>query len=364
MISDSNYVAASSNPKDRNFYLQHIPLTPEKMEASDEKISKALYNAGFIYKESLQKNPEAILTFADFHTRNMEEHELSIQVYFQLYLLYKEIGNNERMEEYSAIILEKYPDSDYAKLILNPDYFIELQKKHNYLTDLYEKTYKAYEKGQYTMVVYNSDQALEVNQESEIIPKFLYLKAISMAKTDVVDSMTVNLEKLIEKYPDSEVRPLAENILSNLGLYDPNAELSPEEIEAKEQMAAAMSMYEINKDGPHHFILIFNGSQINMNAMKTRISDYNRKSHSLDNLNVSGLVFDGVWYMITVSQFPNGLDAMVYYRDIITSNYVFPDSKQDQFKKMVISLDNYPKLYQDKDVEKYHKLFEKEYIKE
>ncbi|NPD85717.1 hypothetical protein HNS38_13160 [Lentimicrobium sp. L6] len=363
MIADSNYVAPSSNPKDRNYYLQNIPLTPEQMEASDEKISEALYNAGFIYKESLQKSPEAILTFSDFHSRNMEEHELSIQVYFQLYLLYKEIGNQERMEEYQAIIIESYPESDYAKLILNPEYFKELQKKHNYLTDLYEKTYKAYEKGQYTMVVYNSDQALEVQEEHEIIPKFLYLKAISMAKTDIVDSMTVNLEKLIEKYPNSEVRPLAENILTNLGLYDPNASLSPEELEAQEQMDAAMSMYEVRMDIPHHFVMIFNSAQMNMNAMKTRISDYNKKSHSLDNLNVSGLVFDGEWYMITISQFPNGLDAMVYYRDIITSSYVFPDAKQDQFKKMVISLDNYPKLYQDKDVEKYLKLFEKEYIK-
>ncbi len=364
MISDSNYVAPSSNPKDRNYYLQNIPLTPEQLEASDEKITQALYNAGFIYKESLQKSPEAILTFSDFHTRNMEEHELSIQVYFQLYLLYKEIGNQDRMDEYKNIILANYPESDYAKLILNPDYFIELQKKHNHLTDLYEKTYKAYEKGQYTMVVYNSDQALEVHEESDIIPKFLYLKAISMAKTDVVDSMTVNLEKLIEKYPDSEVKPLAENILTNLGLYDPNASLSPEELEAQEQMDAAMSMYEVRMDNPHHFVLIFSSAQVNMNAMKTRISDYNKKSHSLDNLNVSGLVFDGEWYMVTVSQFPNGLDAMVYYRDIITSNYVFPDAKQDQFKKMVISLDNYPKLYQDKDVDKYLKLFKKDYIKQ
>lgn len=363
MLADSNQVVISSNPKDRNYYLSRIPLLPVQLEESNEKIAQALYYAGFIYKESLQKTPEAIMSFSDFYERNEEEHELSIQVYFQLYLLYKEVGNDDKVAYYKDLILRNYPESDYAKLILNPEYFIELQKKHNYLTDLYEKTYKAYEKGQYTMVVYNSDQALEVHEDDEIIPKFLYLKAISMAKTDIVDSMTINLQKLIEKYPDSEVRPLAENILTNLGIYDPNAELSEEEIAAQEQMEAAMSMYEVNMNGPHHFILIFNSSQMNMNAMKTRISDYNRKSHSLDNLSVSGLVFDADWYMITVTQFPNGLDAMIYYRDIITSVYVFPDAKQDQFKKMVISLDNYPKLYQDKDVEKYLKLFEKEYIK-
>ena len=54
---------------------------------------------------------------------------------------------------------------------------------------------------------------------------------------------------------------------------------------------------------------------------------------------------------------------MMYYRDILKSAYVFPDSKQDKVKPMVISLDNYPKLYHDKDVEKYLKLFEKAYLK-
>lgn len=362
-ILDSNYVAQSTNPKDRNYYLQSIPLQPEQLEQSNEKISQALYNAGFIYKESLQKIPESMITFEDFCKRNAEEHKLSIQVYFQLYLMYHDAGNQEKADLYKALIIDLYPDSDYAKLLLNPDYFKELEKKHHYLTDLYEKTYKAYEKGQYTMVVYNSDLALANDGEADIKAKFLYLKAISMARTDVVDSMTVNLEKLINFYPESDVTPLAENILQNLGLYDPNATLSPEELEAKEQMEAALSMYSINKNTEHYFALILNSTEMNVNAVKIRISDYNRNKHSVDKLNVSGLVFDGVWHMITVNKFENAQRAMMYYRDILASAYVFPDSKQDKVKPMVISLDNYPKLYHDKDVEKYLKLFEKEYIK-
>lgn len=360
---DSLAVSQVSDPKDRNFYLQKIPLQPAQLEASNEKISQALYNAGFIYKESLQKYPEAIATFQDFEERNAEEHELSIQIYFQLYLLYKDEGNQEKSDYYKNLIISNYPESDYAKLLLNPDYFKELEKKHNFLSDLYEKTYKAYEKGQYTMVVYNSDQALSVNSKDHIIPKFLYLKAISMAKTDVVDSMIVNLEKLINKYPDSEVKPLAENILQNLGLYNPDASLSPEELKEKEEMAEAMSMYEINKNSEHYFIMMANGTEVNINALKIRLSDQNKKSNALDGLSVSSLIFDGVWHMITISKFQNAEKAMAYYRNIISSSYVLPDNKTDQIKSFIISIDNYPKFYQDKDVNKYMKLFEKEYLK-
>ena len=360
---DSLGIVQTTNPKDRNFYLQKIPLKPEQLEASNEKINYALYNAGFIYKESLQKYPEAIHTFQDFETRNIEEHDLSIQIYFQLYLLFKEAGDQEKSNYYKNLIMSTYPESDYAKLLLNPDYFKELEKKHNFLSDLYEKTYKAYEKGQYTMVVYNSDQALEVNSEDQIIPKFLYLKAISMAKTDVVDSMIVNLEKLIAKYPDSEVKPLAENILQNLGLYNPDASLSPEELKEKEEMEAAISMYEVNKNSEHYFIMVANGTEVNISALKIRLSDQNKKSNAVDGLSVSSLIFDGVWHMITISKFENADRAMTYYRNIISNSYVIPDNKSDQINSFVISIENYPKLYQDKDVNKYLKLFDKEYLK-
>ena len=363
MIADSNAVMTSNNPKDRNFYLQTIPLQAEQLEASKEKVSQSLYHAGFIYKESMQQYPESIITFEDFCQRNTEEHELSPQVYYQLYLLYQQAGNEEKEAFYRDLIVNRYPDSDYAKLILDPNYFMELKKKHNYLSNLYEKTYKAYEKGQYTMVVYNSDQALEINKEDETIPKFLYLKAISMAKTDVVDSMTVNLEKLIERYPDADVTPLAKNILENLGLYDPDAKLSPEELKEKEQMEAAFSLYAADKNIEHYFILIVDGAEVNVLATKTRISDYNKKSHSVDKLSVTSLVFDGTLQMITVNKFNSAKRAMMYYRDIVKNQYVFPDGKQESLTPLVISIDNYPKFYHDKDIEKYMKLFENEYLK-
>jgi len=362
MIVDSNAVMMSSNPKDRNYYLQNIPLSPEQIVESNEKISQALYQAGFIYKESMHQNSDAILTFEDFTNRNVEEHDLSPQVYFQLYLLYKDANNEDKYNLYKDLLISKYPESDYAKLLLDPNYFKELEKKHNYLSELYKKTYKAYEKGQYTMVVYNSDQALELNKEDKIIPKFLYLKAISMAKTDVVDSMTVNLKKLIDRYPDSEVTPLAENIMQNLGLYNPNASLSPEELKEKEQMEAALSMYVVDQEVEHYFVVMVNGSEVNVNGTKTRISDFNRKSYSVDKLSISSLMFDGDWQMITVNKFPNAHRAMMYYGAISKDTYVFPDIKKEDFKIMIISLDNYPKLYNDKDMDKYMTLFEKEYL--
>jgi hypothetical protein len=67
--------------------------------------------------------------------------------------------------------------------------------------------------------------------------------------------------------------------------------------------------------------------------------------------------------MVTINKFPDAQQAMVYYRNILTDTYVFPENKKDEYQTFIISVENYPKFYQDKDIDKYFKLFEKEYLK-
>ncbi len=363
-VDSSQLVPRSNDPKDPNYYLQNLPVTPEQIAASNEKITQALFNAGFIYKEGLRQFPEATTTFSDFVYRNPEEHELSPQVYYQLYLLYEMVPDQTEMAHYKQLILDKYPDSDYAKLLKDPNYLAALQEKHNYTKTLYEKTFKAYQEGKYTTVVHNANKALASEEPDPLAPKFLYLKAISMAKTDVTDSMTVHLEKLIEQYPQDEVTSLAKNILQNMGLYDPDHKLTEEEKAAKELAKEAMSTYANKPETEHYFVLMLDNSQINVNATKIRISDYNKQEHSIKNLSTSSLLFNDSTQMITINRFGNANDAMRYYRAITKSVYVFPDGLTQAYTAFIINKENYPILYQDKNIDKYIKFFNKIYLEE
>ncbi len=362
-VDSSQLVPRSSDPKDPNYYLQDLPVTPEQIAASNEKITQALFNAGFIYKEGLKQFPEATTTFSDFVYRNPEEHELSPQVYYQLYLLYEMVSDQTEMEHYKQLILDKYPDSDYAKLLKDPNYLVALQEKQNLSKILYAKTFKAYQDGKYTTVVHNANKALASEEPDPLAPKFLYLKAISMAKTDVTDSMTVHLEKLIELYPRDEVADLAKNILQNMGLYDPDHKLTEEEKAAKELAKEAMGMYANKPQAEHYFVLMVDNKQVNVSATKIRISDYNKQQHAIKGLSASSLVFNDSTQMITVNRFGNADDAMRYYRAITSSVYVFPDGMTKAHTAFVISTENYPILYQDKNIDKYIQFFNKVYLK-
>ncbi len=362
-VDSSQLVPRSSDPKDPNYYLQDLPVTPKQIAVSNEKISQALFNAGFIYKEGLRQFPEATITFSDFVYRNPTEHNLSPQVYYQLYLLYELVSDETEMAHYKQLILDKYPDSDYAKLLKDPNYLVALQGKHNYTKTLYEKTFKAYQEGKYTTVVHNANKALASEEPDPLAPKFLYLKAVSMAKTDVTDSMTVHLERLIELYPQDEVADLAKNILQNMGLYDPDHQLTEEEKAAKELAKEAMSIYADKPQTEHYFVLMLDSKKVNVNATKIRTSDYNKKEHAIKGLSVSSLVFNNNIQMVTINKFANATDAMRYYRTITKSTYVFPDGLTEGYTAFIISTENYPILYQDKNIDKYIQFFNKVYLK-
>jgi hypothetical protein len=55
--------------------------------------------------------------------------------------------------------------------------------------------------------------------------------------------------------------------------------------------------------------------------------------------------------------------AMDYYDAIILSEYVYADLKPGSFYNFVISTENYPVFFKEKDIGGYLKFFEEQYIK-
>ncbi len=212
---DSTFLV-SNDPHTREYYLKNIPFTEEQLAVSDSLIEEAFYNLGFIYKDKLIDSPKAIESFETLLERfPMNKNQL--QVYYQLFRLYTNDENFEKAEIYKNLIIEQYPESDYAKLLLDPDYYKEIEARQNLAQTLYNETYEHYEAERYYTVYSNSSRALsEFEGPPEILAKFEYLRAISLGKIEVVDSLQVALEKLVMKYPDSEVTPLAQNILDYL----------------------------------------------------------------------------------------------------------------------------------------------------
>ena len=367
--SNADTTQLSTDPFKPETYAQYIPLTDEQMAESNGKLSEALYKTGYIYKEGLHDYPSSIETFTDLLDR-FPETEHAVEAYYYMYKMYEETGDREMMDHYSDIIIAKFPDSDFARILIDPNYNLVLQEQRNRASLLYEETYQAFMNEQYRMVqIYGEEALATYHEDIDLIPKFKFLMALAMGKTDGEDSLKAGLNRLALAYPTSEVIPLANNILSHLyQLQGTSAEeetvLEDGTIITSEDGTQTVSLYNFEPDLNHFYILVVDAGKISVNATKVRLSDHNMKYNSLDNLTISSVLLDQNRQMITVSNFENKVKAMTYYNNIRNSEYVLSGFDIGDYAHFVLSSENYKIFYQQKNEEEYLKFFAKTYLEE
>lgn len=343
----------------REYYLKDIPFTQEALEKSDKSIAEAYYNLGLIYAEGLHntiKSIEAYETLLDRYPNNPNK----LKVYYQLYRLYLDIGDSGKSDFYKNLIINDFPDSDYAMIILDPDYYKKMQASESELSTLYHKTYGAFENGRYYTVISNSDMAVNLyGDTASLIPKFLYLKALSIGKVDVVDSLAGALKFIVTNYPNSEVKPLAQNLLDYISKDRPDLGTGVSQVQ---QDTVFQSPYTYDPNSVHLYLLVVKRQAVKLNAMKVKISDHNKKYYSLRELTINSVLLDENRYMITVGNFESADKALTYFNQISEDEYVFSDLGIGNFSEAVISMKNYPIFYKDKGVDIYLRFFEIEYL--
>ncbi len=358
--NDSSKVVSATDSRSRDYYLKNIPRTEAQITEANNKIADALYQVGFIYKEDLKQNDNARLIFEDYASR-IKIHPQQLQVYFQLYQLYNEKTDTEQKNKYKHLIINDYPETDYAFLVQDSNYYREMEKKQNYFKEQYTRTYQAYEKGQYLLSLHHANQALNKPDENPLKANFLYLKALSMAQTAVIDSLYTNLEILVNQYPDATITPQAKNILANRGkVFETSEAIVNKEIKSQDELLLqALSMYKLSPDDKHFVLVILDSEKINVNAIQIRIQDFNKNQRT--GLSLTNYPFIDKKYMVSIGDFINQQEAMQYYNAFVSDTYVFPALLRNDSKTFVISADNYSRFFNDKSIEKYESFFNEKY---
>jgi tetratricopeptide (TPR) repeat protein len=364
--SDS-LVAAENNPMTFQYYLKDLPFEEEEMAASNALILEAYFKCGTVYRDGLKDNGKSSEAFITMNQRFPEnEHELIS--YYYLYKNYLEAGPPSEAEFYKNLIITKYPESDYAKVLSDPEYYARIAAEQNKVNVLYEETYKDFKSGQYFQVISKTDLAFSLYGDTmELAPNFAYLKAISVGKIDVLDSLVAQLRQVILKYPQSPVKPMAQNVLATIVKENPDikveSQILPDQAKPKEEVEEKESPYKINPGSQHMFIIVADSKEIRLNPFKVKLSDYNIKYYSIADLKINSLVLDNEHYLITIGNFNNSAKAMDYFDAITSSEYVYADLKPGTFYNFVISTENYPIFFKEKDIGGYSKFFDKNYMK-
>ena len=93
--------------KDKQYYKDKIPLTKEKIEASNLMIMESYYQAGMIYKSYLSENEKAVKMLASLCKKFPENKNYTPLTYYNLYLIYTEQNKNNKAQNCREILLIK-----------------------------------------------------------------------------------------------------------------------------------------------------------------------------------------------------------------------------------------------------------------
>ncbi len=211
--------APISDTKNPQYYLQQIPKTPADIAASDSLIANALYNMVYIYQDKVGDQQLADETFDELVRRFPNDKRL-VDLYYMQYLNCLKANNQTEAVRYRNEILRLFPDSKQAQIVAQPDYFERLQRMAVEQDSLYETTYKHFAQGDYAVVKQNKQYAEAEYPLSPLMPRFLFLNAVAVAKTENQDAFVAALRDMVTRYPDSEAGAMAKDMLAmmNMGM--------------------------------------------------------------------------------------------------------------------------------------------------
>ena len=340
--------------KKPEFYLKNLPLTDSLLTASNERIAFAYLDAGKAYSERIGDQVKATESLENLLKR-FPEHELVPEALYTLYKINQET-NSAMAETYRQRLLERFPSTEYANILSDPDYYKKKLAEMKMSEELYSQAYNEYTGENFTKAVSIIDEALKKYEKNALAPKFMLLKAYSIARIADERTFKDELNKLIKQWPESEESKKAGEIIAYLNEKMPELKMEEEKVIAKELFIA-------DTTASHVFVLIIADPGFNINLATFDVISYNIDNYTNNNYRTEGTLTEKKYIMITVSGFVSYSKAMDYYRNFRTETLI-RNSSGSRMYTFVINNTNLEVLNEDKNPERYLLFFNENYLRE
>ena len=360
---DPDSLDEDGSPLDRNRYLRNIPTTSEMMAQSNDRIAQAYYDKGMIFKDRLNNYPNAIESLKSLVSR-FPETERKLYSYYFLYNLNKEIGNHSEAQNFKNRLINEFPDSDFAKILGDPDYIENLRKREEYANRLYSEAYNAFFSENYDLVKQHSKKVDTMDISPDLRSRFSYLKALSVGKTGSRQQFRHELENILIDFEGFPVHERATDLLASL---DNNRLFHEQEDDVEEVIADAeyeefVSVFSFEEESAHFFVFVVDVLNIEPAQLRSFINEFNKDSFPDRELSLSNIFLDERRQITTITNFSDKEKGMEYYNAIMESDRI-GGFDPEALKGFVISVENYPIFYQERNLDEYLEFFRIKYLK-
>lgn len=363
------------NPMEREYYLQDVPLTEEAMAESHQQIRDALFDAGRIFRQDFENYERAIQQYEELLQR-YDPNTYQLSSYFELWDLYQKVGDQQRSDYYKNLIVANYPDSKYAKFLVNPNFFIELEARQDSVNNLYQQAFYNFQQGNYPAANDFVQQIKQLEPDTLLLPKISFIETIAEGVGTDFDQFASMLNTHIQSYPESGTVPLAQDVLrliedSTLADYQKlveigylndeikNEELLPENQSANDEFGGKFSY---DDELLHYFVIAFpRSANVDLNRLKFDIANYNIDHYTRMDFDIETENLNPETQLVVVRSLPDKEQSLIYFRSIIRQRDVFQSLGDAHYVNFVASSYNYREVLSDQNYLEYLKYFVKNY---
>jgi len=330
-----------------NAMLAAIPRSMEQQTSALKKIEDATFKLGDIYYFQLIEKLNAYKTFNKLIDR-FSGSQYEPEALYKLYLLAKDLGLGTE-QVYAQSLKLNHPNSTFTKILINPNYLIESNIIAEQQKMIYRDAYEFFLDEEYELARIKIEDAI-ARAETSFSPSLEILRILIIGKTETIYQYQLELDNFIKKYPESDMKVYAEQLLS-----------SSREIQKQLELIKGIN-YLSYFDEPHYYILLYKNSDKIGSIVLAAIDQFDSEKYGKSNLTTSTMYFNDELALILVSELKGKPSAINYFQEINKSLIENKNLANYKFNKFVITKDNFDIFYRTKGLNEYNKFFQKNYI--
>ena len=376
------------DPHDIAYYLKDLPTGQQQLDSIDSLTSAALLGAAYIYYDGVHNTPKALECYLRL-AKDYTTYDDIVQAFFMLYRIYDRQGNTPQANYYRDMVLRGFPDSDFANLIRDNEYYKELMARDQRVEDDYARLYDLYQSRRYSSVITLADQAEELYPANKMLPRFRFWRALAVAARGDTKEAVGQLQAIVDGAAEGDsIGPIAQAQIEIL-LSDSTrlASADSEEITAADERRAASkkpdpqlstlnSQFSISEEElpeearifryrerqQYYAIIIVDDRRVKATELQYRLSDFNTQYYSNSGYKVNALLFTDTTQLITIHRFVDDQEAMAYYRHLCSEESPLRQLADTDHTEFIISTQNYATFYNRKNIDAYMAFFRKYYL--
>ncbi len=365
----------ATDPKSVAYYLQDIPLTDSLMAVSNDLIKSAMFDAGRIYRTDFNDFSKSIAILEELN-RRFRGSIYELPAFFELYQLYKLNGDGPKTAEYKEKIISVYPESKYAKYLLDPNYFTQLEEQKGIIEKKYGEALRLFRSYDYAKAKEVALETLAMKPDSSLLPKVKFIEVVANGSSQERPAFAESLDQYVKAYSPGQTAVIALQIKD---LIRTNSLTDYQQLVAKGYITEEIVNEETKKTNDHsndefggkfsydenmfhYYVIAFSKeAKVDVSRLIYDIANYNLDYYSSTDFDIEPINLDSKTQLVVVRSIPNKEEGLIYFRSIIRKRPVFQALKGVEYVNFVTSSANYRTIIAEKDYLDYLQFFIKNY---